>query len=218
MASEVSLDAEIAAASSIPKEAFKVTNSLQSILTNIFEKSPVRERLHLGQTELIDCFQVTAGLFYGIAVISVVVRGAIRVITRRKFALDDYFLFVAFAFLTAVTGLIYYLLDGIYVSTAVESNPVLIFRISSAQVNLILNQALNENIFLALAWTTTFLVKFSFLAFFRQLIRNVNNIKYYYWSVVALTVVTWMSLTSEAFILCSDFGIEAGELSSLVVD
>lgn len=75
----------------------------------------------------------------------------------------------------------------------------------------LLNQALNENILLAITWTTTFLVKFSFLAFFRQLIRNVDGIQYYYWGVVALTLLTWMFLTSEAFILCSDFGISASK-------
>lgn len=114
--------------------------------------------------------------------------------------------------MTAATGLIYYLIDGIYLATAVETGEVQIGELTAAQINVILNESLNQNIFLALAWTTTFLVKFSFLAFFRQLIRNVHNIKYYYWGVVALTVLSWMFLTSEAFILCSDFGVEAGEL------
>lgn len=157
--------------------------------------------------------QVTAGLFYGFAGLSVLARGIIRFITRRPLALDDYLLFLAFASLTAATGLIYSLIEGMYLATAVEATPALIFKMTSAQLNLILNEALNQNVFLALAWTTTFLVKFSFLAFFSQLIRNVQSIKYYYWGVVVLTVVSWMFLTSESFILCSDFGINAGESS-----
>lgn len=130
--------------------------------------------------------------------------------TRRPLALDDYLLFLAFCFLTAVTGLIYYLIDGLYLSTALLSDPALYFQLSQGQINQVLNQSLVQNVFLALAWTATFLVKFSFLAFFRQLIRNVASIKYYYWFVVGLTVVTWMFLVPEAFILCSDFGIESG--------
>lgn len=145
------------------------------------------------------------------AFISVLTRAAIRFITRRKLALDDYLLFLAFAFLTASTGLIYWLVDGMYLATTVANTPALIFQLSTAQIQMVLNQSLNQNIFLAFAWTTTFLVKFSFLAFFRQLIRNVLSIKYYYWSVVCLTVLSWMFLTSEAFILCSDFGIDASE-------
>lgn len=175
-----------------------------------------RERessLHIcaGRAELISIAQVTAGLFYGIAALSVCARGAIRFMTRRPLALDDYLLFVAFGFLTGVTGLVYWLIDTLYVSTAVVNAPVLFFQLSSAQITQILNQALLQNIFLALAWTTTFLVKFSFLAFFRQLIRNVASIEYYYWFVVGLTVVSWMFLVPEAFILCSNFGIDASE-------
>lgn len=135
----------------------------------------------------------------------------IRFTTRRNVALDDYLLFLAFAFLTATTALVYYLLDGIYLATAVERDPLIFFQLSTKQMQQLLNQALNENILLAIAWTTTFLVKFSFLAFFRQLIRNVDGIQYYYWAVVSLTLLTWMFLTSEAFILCSDFGINASK-------
>ncbi|KAJ0121464.1 hypothetical protein J7T55_008628 [Diaporthe amygdali] len=50
-------------------------------------------------------FRATAGVFYGIAVLSVLARGVIRFTTRRNLALDDYLLFAAFAFLTTVTAL-----------------------------------------------------------------------------------------------------------------
>lgn len=138
----------------------------------------------------------------------------IRFTTRRNVALDDYLLFLAFAFLTASTALVYYLLDSIYLATAVERDALIFFQLNAKQMQQLLSQALNENILLAIAWTTTFLVKFSFLAFFRQLIRNVNGIQYYYWGIVTLTLLTWMFLTSEAFILCSGFGINASELAT----
>ncbi|KAG8157104.1 hypothetical protein KVR01_013094 [Diaporthe batatas] len=154
-------------------------------------------------------FRVTAGVFYGVAVLSVIARGVIRITTRHQLALDDYLLFVAFAFLTAVIGLVYYLLDSIYLATAVERNPAIFFQFSQKQTQQLLSQALNENIFLIMAWTTTFFVKFSFLAFFRQLIRNVGKIQRYYWGIVIFTFITWLFLLSEAFILCSDFGINA---------
>lgn len=201
-----SLEALIAEYASLSKTAFRVSNLLDWA-----------QEASLQKTKLKDCVQATAGVFYGIAVLSVLARGVIRFTTRRQLALDDYFLFAAFAFLTAVIALVYRLLDSIYLATAVERNPAIFFQFSQKQTQQLLSQALNENIFLVLAWTTTFLVKFSFLAFFRHLIRNVERIQRYYWGIVIFTGITWMFLTSEAFILCSDFGIKASKYYAVLV-
>ena len=200
--SSTSLEALIAEYASISKTAFRVSVLFFWAV----------EAFLLGKISRLTRFtQATAGVFYGIAVLSVITRGVIRFTTRRSLALDDYLLFAAFAFLTAVIALVYYLLDSIYLATAVERNPAIFFRFSQKQTQQLLSQALNENIFLVLAWTTTFLVKFSFLAFFKHLIRNVERIQRYYWGVTIFTIITWLFLSSEAFILCSDFGINAGQ-------
>lgn len=62
--------------------------------------------------------------------------------------------------------------------------------------------------YLSLLWTATFAVKFSFLAFFRQLIQSVANIRMYFWIVVVFTTVSWMFVIAEPFILCHQFGME----------
>ncbi|KAI0448311.1 hypothetical protein F5B21DRAFT_518998 [Xylaria acuta] len=152
-------------------------------------------------------FRVTVGVFFGIALLSAFARGAIRFKTQRHLSLDDYFLFVATVFLVAATGLLYTLCDGFYLSTLVSQDPAIFFQLTAQQARLIVNNALQENIFLSLAWTATFFVKFSFLAFFKQMIWRVDKMRYYYWSIVVLTVLSYLFLFSEAFILCHDFGV-----------
>jgi hypothetical protein len=64
------------------------------------------------------------------------------------------------------------------------------------------------NAYLSLLWTATFAVKFSFLAYFRQLVQSVANMRTYFWIVVAFTIVSWMFVIGEPFILCHYFGAE----------
>ena len=125
-------------------------------------------------------------------------------------SLDDYLLFGAAVFLSAATGLMYNICDNLYLSTAIRLDQTIVFRLGSDRLNALVNTAVQTNhSFLILAWTATFLVKFSFLAFFRQLIWNVAGIRRYYWAVVGLTALTWMFLITEPFILCSQFGFES---------
>ncbi|KAB2571176.1 hypothetical protein DBV05_g10173 [Lasiodiplodia theobromae] len=62
-------------------------------------------------------------------------------------------------------------------------------------------------VFVDTSWTAIFCVKFSFLALFKMLIRNVSTrLSRYFWCVVVATALTWAFLVSETFILCSRFG------------
>ncbi|ORY70234.1 uncharacterized protein BCR38DRAFT_503520 [Pseudomassariella vexata] len=161
-------------------------------------------------------FKITVGVCFGLALLSVVARAVIRLRTRRQLSLDDYLIFLAAAFLSAATGLMYHLCDEFYLSTAIQKDMSIVFRLDLQQFNAIVINAVQENAtFLIIAWTTTFFVKFSFLAFFKGLIRLVDRIKYYYWTVVVFTVVSWMFLVSEPFILCSDFGYASCTLRHL---
>lgn len=137
----------------------------------------------------------------------------IRIRTQRHLSLDDYLLFIATAFLTTATGMLYELCDGFFLATAVLKDPTIFFQLTPQQADKVLDEALEENIFLALAWSATFFVKFSFLAFFRQMIWRIDRIQYYYLTVVALTILFYLFLISEAFILCHDFGINSRKQS-----
>ncbi|KAI1129674.1 hypothetical protein F5Y10DRAFT_237724 [Nemania abortiva] len=151
-------------------------------------------------------YQVTVGVFFGVALLSVLVRAAIRLTTSKRFFLDDYLLFTAAAFLAGTTGLAYYLCDAFYIATVISNEgQSAFFQLNPHQTDQILDYALLENIFLALAWTATFFVKFSFLAFFKQMIFSVDRIHYYYWGVVIFTVISYLFLVGEAFILCHEW-------------
>lgn len=73
------------------------------------------------------------------AVLLVFTRVLIRFMTRRGLALDDYFLFLAFAFLTSLTALVYHQLDSFYLATAIERNPLLYFEMTTKQVDQLLS-------------------------------------------------------------------------------
>ncbi|KAK4150899.1 hypothetical protein C8A00DRAFT_36475 [Chaetomidium leptoderma] len=155
-------------------------------------------------------FKSTVGIFFGLSILSVLARAGIRLRTRRTLSLDDYLLFAAAVFLSAATGLMYNICDNLYLSTAIRLDTSIVGRLGIDRLMSLVNSAVQENhSFLILAWTATFLVKFSFLAFFKQLIWNVAGVRRYYWTVVAVTVISWLFLIAEPFILCSSFGMES---------
>ncbi|KAK7937724.1 uncharacterized protein PG986_014592 [Apiospora aurea] len=161
-------------------------------------------------------FRAVVGASFGLSILSVFARVWIRFRTRRKLSADDYFLFFAAACLIVSTVLLYRLCDQLYLATAVQKDKTIVLELNLAELNdLIQNGMKDYSTFLILAWTTTFFVKFSFLAFFRELVHRVASIQYYYWSVVGLTVVSWMFLVAEPFILCPYFG--AASFASIAI-
>ncbi|RYC61559.1 hypothetical protein CHU98_g4656 [Xylaria longipes] len=132
-------------------------------------------------------------LIKGLATIS---KAAIRLRTQKRFALDDYLLFTAAAFLAGTTGLAYYLCDAFYIAMVIKKEGPLAFsQLNPHQVDQVLDAALLQNIFLSLSWTATFFVKFSFLAFFKQMIFKVDRIHYYYWDVLTDILIVSIPIT-----------------------
>lgn len=139
-----------------------------------------------------------------------IMRLALRIFTRRRLYLDDYILLFGLACLAAATYLVYSFSHLIFLSNAVRLDPLVSPTFS--ETTKLINSLKIIDSFLALIWTTTFAVKLSFLVFFKQLIERVSKkITIYYWVVVVFTVLTWMFLVSEAFILCPYFGFKTCE-------
>lgn len=148
-------------------------------------------------------------MFFGLAVISVIARVFIRLHTRRALAWDDAFLGLGVVCLSAATGIAYKECDNLFLSSALQQDPTEAFRLDSVTLNNLLDTSLPYlDAFLALAWTTIFAVKFSFLIFFKQLIRRLVKINVCFWIVTVFTALSWMFMVSEAFILCSYSGFE----------
>lgn len=143
-------------------------------------------------------------MIFGLAVLCVLSRIFARIYTRRRLFLDDCFLIIGLLCLGAGTGLIHVFCQTIFVVEAIKMDPTVVIPLD--QYNEIPQTFAILDAFLCVMWTTTFAVKFSFLALFRLLIRRVSNsITTYYWIVVAITTVTWMFLVAEPFILCPYF-------------
>ncbi len=57
----------------------------------------------------------------------------------------------------------------------------------------------------ALAWSSLYAVKLSFLFFFRTLVRRVRGLQTLWWVVLACVVVGAMASIPLAFIVCANF-------------
>lgn len=61
------------------------------------------------------------------------------------------------------------------------------------------------SIFLVLTHTTIFAVKFSYLFFFKCLIRRVRKLNIYWWTVTLMTGAVWGFGVVDVFLLCHFF-------------
>jgi hypothetical protein len=94
-------------------------------------------------------------------------------------------------------------------------DPLLVLKTPASELTKITQTGLPYvNTCVSLLWTATFAVKFSFLAFFRQLVQSVANMRTYFWIVVAFTTVSWMFVIGESFILCHYVGSDWSEFYS----
>lgn len=115
------------------------------------------------------------------------------------------------------TGVFFVDFEYVYLSQALFLDPLIVVKvpapklIGAATLHLRYLYA-----YLILLWTATFAVKFSFLAFFRQLVRSVERIQVYYWVVVGFTALTWMFVVAQPFILCHHFGAESSKKETLL--
>lgn len=97
-----------------------------------------------------------------------------------------------------------------YVVETVNSNPTVIF--TAAELIELLDTPKWVFIYFAMGWTTIFAIKFSFLVFFRPLVRNLSRwLEIYYWFSLVFTGVSWVVLVIEPALLCPHVGIAASK-------
>jgi hypothetical protein len=145
----------------------------------------------------------------GLAFICFIARISIRLVFQKKLQLDDYFLILAVACLCAATGILYHVCYFLYLHSAAllvkGIGPYLI-----ADLDAMLEMQVMVYPYLAMIWTTTFAVKWCFLAFMRPLVWHISRVmNWYYWFIVGFCTVTWAFLVAEPFIICPYFGLDA---------
>lgn len=153
--------------------------------------------------------QTVIGLFFSLAISSVAARAAARFYLRRRLTLDDYLLFAAAVCLTGSTAVAYSMADDVYFWMAIRHDSSLAYRVDPAELFPSLDTGLARITSSAvLAWAAIYLVKASFLAFFKQLIWQVNRIQTYYWVVVVITFLSWIFAAVTPFVECHTYGVE----------
>lgn len=151
------------------------------------------------------------GFFTALSTLAAIMRITFRLVTRRKLFLDDWLVLVATAAFLSATGVLFRYQDKIYLGEALMRSVDVAF---TPMELLSLTDLMKWNdIFLCLAWTANFAIKYSFLAFFHSLIKDVSRgLNRFYWFVVVYTGLAWAFCIVEPFILCPS--IEMSERTS----
>ena len=161
-------------------------------------------------------FKIVIGVFFGIAIIAAAFRVCSRFYLRRRLHLDDALLIFASVSLAAATGLLYYGTSAIYLVEALSVDP----SIESGNIAGFIDNlqetfdetALFQKItwaYVALSYTTIFIVKLGFLSFFRELVKYWPRVNLYWKLVVVFTAICYVFAICDTFIACPKLGLAA---------
>ncbi|MCJ1468504.1 hypothetical protein MMC07_007133 [Pseudocyphellaria aurata] len=129
-----------------------------------------------------NVFLITPTTLFAFSVLFVIARTTLRLRYQKRLFIDDAFLFFAEICLCASVGLLYAFAEGLYLDEALITRP-------SAAVfppdfmHLLFQFHKLSDAYLVLTYTSIFAVKFSFLFFFRVLVRRMHKMIVYWWTV-----------------------------------
>ena len=149
-----------------------------------------------------DRGQIWVGILYGTAILAASMRITLRIHLHRRLFLDDAFLLFACAALTAAVPVLYNVIPPLYIVQGIEEGVRLAQPSGidvSAEIHLYTTLHLIHE---ALGWAVIFLVKFSFLSFFRQLVDRVWDLVLYWKVVCVMTVVACAFCVGFSFMEC----------------
>jgi len=160
----------------------------------------------------VELIQIATNILFGFAILSVIGRIGLKVHHRRNFRPDDYIMFFGTAALITATGVLYSQFDNLYLGPALQADPSLILELDAEDINdLINNEIVSVDTFYPLLWTCIFSVKFSFLAFFKQMVDAMESLKIYYRATIVMTGLVWGFVVCTPFIICPYFKWDSGK-------
>ena len=147
---------------------------------------------------LLTSTQATSSVFFGLAIVTAIVRIGVRLYYFRKFFTDDYFLLLALASLIACQYL--------YLTVTVPGIVNLIPEMSKSHMHTNPEEKAKQlelsNVAQMLIWVTVFAVKFSFLFHFRQLIERVPWLRAWWWTVFGICLTLAATNIPWPWIVC----------------
>ncbi|KAF2746814.1 hypothetical protein M011DRAFT_477658 [Sporormia fimetaria CBS 119925] len=167
---------------------------------------------HNGRITMHD-FQIALGVLFGLATFCLIGRLAIRLTSRRRLFLDDFFLIFAFVNVAAGTAILYKRIGMIYLEFAVLMHDPIAALMAFQQMDNLFEQSKWQLAYLLFLWTGIFAVKWCYLAFFYPLLRSMSRwLIRFYWFAVVFSVFCWLFLViGEQLITCPYVGKESAK-------
>ena len=147
--------------------------------------------------------QASIGVLLGIAILLAAGRTCIRLRLFRRVFIDDGLFFLATVCLLAGTVMLYIDCPYIYTQVAVESG----MQASPPDfIQQLINDQKTQDTAVVLLSVAVVSVKFSFLFFFRSLLRRLKGLMIWWWCVLAINIPTAVVMTCSSFLSCPKFG------------
>ncbi|KAH8767519.1 hypothetical protein F5883DRAFT_671189 [Diaporthe sp. PMI_573] len=157
-------------------------------------------------------FKTFVGLLFALASLAFIGRIVIRIWSRKRIFLDDGFLIVSFASLVASTAIFYERARIIYLVFSFMSNDPVISLIASQEIDDASAQSNWSFAYITFLWTTIFMVKFCYFAFFHTLLLSMPRLWIrYYWTAIVVTTMSWLYLIVQQLITCPYLGSSASK-------
>ena len=116
--------------------------------------------------------------------------------------------------LTAGTILGYANVGNLYWSEELNYNPTHIYYLLAEHVDVGAHISVYQRLYYSyptLLWTSIFVVKFAYLAFFRRLINRIPPLIKYWRVVTGITIVSFPTCVVPNYFVCMKWGLEAGK-------
>ncbi|KAF2760299.1 hypothetical protein EJ05DRAFT_484048 [Pseudovirgaria hyperparasitica] len=167
--------------------------------------TPARQSLidHAGRIDKVP-FVVTLWVTCALGTFAAMMRLVLRLRVRHRFSLDDYLIIFATSTAMAMNVTMFYFVETIFLVEAINVYGIVPTPEERAPL---LNGVYWRHIVLSLSWTAICTIKFSFLAFFKDLVHGVSrHITRFYWATAVLVFLCYGFCLSQSFILCPYFG------------
>ena len=146
------------------------------------------------------CFQSLTSAFFGIAMLASATRIFVRTYCLRKVSVDDYPFYLAVASLITSSSIFFLLTNSVSLISIFDDGlitplPSYPQELVGAVFYVILGDVL--------CWLTIFAVKFSFLFYFRALVRRLPKVERWWWITLAILVPVAITATFGTLIVCA---------------
>jgi hypothetical protein len=151
--------------------------------------------------------EISIAVLFSIASLAFLGRIAIRLSIRRRVFLDDGLLVLSFLSLVAATTIFYLRARLSYLVFSLLRRDQVIALIAAEEIDQVLKQMNYAFAYISTLWSTIFLVKLCYFAFFRVLLKSMSkHFARYYWTALVFTVICWIYLVAQTLISCPYFG------------